>query len=148
MQKLGFMASFRKSCLVLAVDDDPRLLRLIQLTLRAEGYEVATAATGSNALDLLSLARPALVILDLNMPEMDGEILHDQMLQSGYDGPFMIVSADTSARMKSARMGVAFLQKPFDPTHLIEVVADVIQGTGQTSEAPTSSYGSRVPKKR
>jgi len=57
---------------VLVVDDDPRLLQIIEMYLRLEGYEVTTAETGEDALLRLTQQPVALVILDIMMPGMDG----------------------------------------------------------------------------
>jgi two-component system cell cycle response regulator len=57
---------------VLVVDDDPRLLQIIEMYLRLEGYDVVTAENGEDALDRLRAQHVALVILDVMMPGMDG----------------------------------------------------------------------------
>jgi two-component system phosphate regulon response regulator PhoB len=57
---------------VLVVDDDPRLLQIIEMYLRLEGYDVTTAETGEDALVRLTQQPVALVILDIMMPGMDG----------------------------------------------------------------------------
>ena len=57
---------------VLVVDDDPRLLQIIEMYLRLEGYDVTTAENGEDALVRLQQQQVALVILDIMMPGMDG----------------------------------------------------------------------------
>ena len=63
------MASGRS---VLIVDDDPGIRRMMSLVLAGEGYDVRTAENGRQALDLLASWRPAVILLDLMMPVMDG----------------------------------------------------------------------------
>jgi two-component system KDP operon response regulator KdpE len=58
--------------LILVVDDEPAIVRLVRAKLRADGYAVITAASGEEALARLDEERPDLVILDLMMPGIDG----------------------------------------------------------------------------
>ncbi|MFO1499522.1 MAG: response regulator [Verrucomicrobiota bacterium] len=58
--------------LILAVDDDPSMLELLERQLSASGWEVMPAANGRIALDKLALRTPSIILLDLTMPEMDG----------------------------------------------------------------------------
>ena len=58
--------------LILIVDDDSGLVKLVSLNLELDGYQVATAAEGKTALQLIKNEQPALVLLDIMMPVMDG----------------------------------------------------------------------------
>lgn len=85
--------------MILVVDDHPDIRRVMTIILQMEGYEVATAACGQEALDQMRLRRPDCVVLDLSMPGMDGfDVLHairgDERLRdarvivySAHDGP-------------------------------------------------------------
>ena len=57
---------------VLVVDDDPRIERFIRLKLTASGYQVFTAACGDEALELVRVEQPDIIVLDIIMPGMDG----------------------------------------------------------------------------
>jgi len=57
---------------ILIVDDEPRYLRLLEANLRTEGYEVATAQDGVQAIDIFSSQPIDLILLDIMMPRMDG----------------------------------------------------------------------------
>ena len=57
---------------IMVVDDDPDLLRLVQIRLASAGYSVATAESGEQALAKMSVARPRLLVTDLRMSGMDG----------------------------------------------------------------------------
>ena len=115
---------------ILVVDDNPWLLRLVGLVLGLSGYIVVSAESGPRALALLETLHPSLIVLDLAMPEMDGEMLFNRVRHEGYDGPVLVLSASPSVRLQSARMGVPFIRKPFDPAHLVEVVDEL---AGQTA---------------
>ena len=57
---------------ILVVEDDPNALRLLQVALEIEGYEVSTASTGADALRKVGEKKPALVVLDIMLPGIDG----------------------------------------------------------------------------
>ena len=57
---------------VLIVDDEPHMLRLTELSLKKDGYQILTARSGREAIDLASRELPALIVMDVTMPEMDG----------------------------------------------------------------------------
>ncbi|GEB62946.1 hypothetical protein SAT01_03940 [Sinomonas atrocyanea] len=57
---------------VLVVDDEPQLLRALQINLRAEGYSVTVAANGTEALRLAASRPPDVLVLDLGLPDLDG----------------------------------------------------------------------------
>jgi DNA-binding response OmpR family regulator len=57
---------------ILVVDDDPHILQLYRMELEDEGYEIVTAGTGHEAIDMLDSVNPDLVTLDILMPDMDG----------------------------------------------------------------------------
>lgn len=62
----------QKKKAVLVVDDDPKSLKLVATRLTQEGYRVITAPSGKDALTMLKLEKPGLVLLDIMMPQMDG----------------------------------------------------------------------------
>jgi DNA-binding response OmpR family regulator len=98
----------------LVVDDDPALLRMIRLTLISDGLEVTEATDGLAGLEALEAGEFDLVILDLQMPKMDGREMYRQMRARGYDLPVLILSA---YRAEAARIELgadAALSKPFD----------------------------------
>lgn len=105
---------------ILAVDDDPKILKILLHTLRKEGFEVITAASGEEALEKARKYSPDLVILDIMMPGMDGFETFKK-LKALHDVPVVILSArsDEVDRVVGFRMGVDDYQtKPFSPTEL------------------------------
>jgi CheY-like chemotaxis protein len=92
---------------ILVVDDDEALLRMIRLTLISEGYAVTTATDGFEGLAAMARAEFALVVLDLQMPRMDGRMMYAEMQRRGCEIPVLLVSAygAEAARKSSVRPG-------------------------------------------
>ena len=116
---------------ILVCDDDPVILRLLQVNLELEGYEVLMAHHGENALELANSEHPDLVILDIMMPRLDGYQTCRQLKESDVtsDIPVIFLSAKAQASdiEKGKQYGVEdYLTKPFDPNELIEVVQRVL----------------------
>ena len=111
--------------LVLIVDDDERLREYVRVNLEAEGYVVREAASAEEALAALGEESPALILLDVMMPEVDGwEALRRIQEHTGVGAiPVIMFSgkvdaqADAEARSRGAQ---GFIGKPFDPRSLIE----------------------------
>jgi len=112
---------------VLAVDDDPGILRIIEVLLTRNGYTVRTAPNGEKALSLLRNFQPAVLITDVQMPGMSGYDLcsvvkHDERLAAV---PVVFLTAQgTPQDYKTGHdMGaVMYMVKPFKPERLLQVV--------------------------
>ncbi len=120
---------------VLVVEDVADLRDFYAILLREEGYEVACASDGSDALRWLSW-RPDVILLDLMMPVMNGYEFYAKMRDlPGEHPPVIVVSA--VAPMRSALPGIhAALPKPFDFTQLLHrVQAAVSHGPSATASA-------------
>jgi two-component system KDP operon response regulator KdpE len=106
---------------VLVVDDDPQLSRALRITLRAAGYEVATAADGRSALRRAADDHPDLVVLDLGLPDLDGtEVLAG--LRPWFTGPVLVLSARADSRDKIGALDAGaddYVAKPFDMGELL-----------------------------
>ncbi|MCL4798389.1 MAG: sigma 54-interacting transcriptional regulator [Burkholderiales bacterium] len=110
---------------VLAVDDDPELLRQLELRLRCEGFRVLTAASGEQALAILGREQPHLVLTDLRMSGMDGLALFAAIRKSHPRLPVIILTAHGTIpeAVASTRQGVSgFLTKPFEAHVLLEEI--------------------------
>ncbi|WP_222265456.1 response regulator [Modestobacter marinus] len=107
--------------LVLVVDDDPQLTRALRITLRASGYEVVTAPDGRTALREAAARHPALVVLDLGLPDLDGtEVLAE--LRPWFTGPVLVLSARADSRDKVGALDAGaddYVSKPFDLGELL-----------------------------
>ena len=108
---------------VLVVDDDPAILRLVSSFLRADGYDVATAEDGRSALDALAACPPSLVLLDLKLPDFNGDEVFRRARAQGYMGPIVLISADLRAEQIATSLGAdGCIGKPFDPSDLFQLI--------------------------
>jgi len=115
-----------KDRLVLVVDDDPDILQTLALCLSTEGYNVLMAANGQEALDVLSREKPAVVLLDLMMPVMDGWEFA-RSLDPGARPPIIVLSADRNVSAKAKEIGaLGWLAKPFELSELLAAVRSVV----------------------
>ncbi len=106
---------------ILVVDDEPQLLRSLRTTLAAHGYDVQTATTGEEALDLLAARLPDLVVLDLVLPGLSG-LAVCQELRARSPVPILILSARGDERDKVAALDAGaddYLTKPFGVNELL-----------------------------
>lgn len=110
---------------ILIVDDDASLQTMLQSTLEYEGYQVLVAEDGQAALAQTIAHHPALILLDLMMPRMDGTTFVEELEQRGLrtNLAIIVVSADRHAAELAATMQVeGFIEKPFDiPLFLAEI---------------------------
>jgi CheY-like chemotaxis protein len=113
---------------ILVVDDEPTIRELISDTLRESGYQVQSAANGADALELMRGWLPHAIVLDLMMPRLDGHGFVQLMRLNPRLAavPVLLVTAAYGAEEAFARIGAnAYLTKPFELDHLIEVVAEL-----------------------
>ena len=111
---------------VLVVDDDAAVRRMLRLMLRDEGFEVDVAEGGEEGLKHLEDHPPDAVVLDLEMPEMDGRTFYRELRNRGFDTPVLVVSA-YGARAARRELGAeASLDKPFEPEALISAVRELV----------------------
>ena len=116
---------------ILLVDDDRTLLPILARRLTREGYDVKTALSGRGALTLLEQGWPALMVIDLMMPGMDGFELSRRVKQIA-DLPIIILSAvDASESKVRALESYAedYVTKPFDPDELVARIQRVLRRT-------------------
>ncbi|MBL8977319.1 MAG: response regulator transcription factor [Gemmatimonadetes bacterium] len=119
---------------VLVVEDDPGIAEGLLLNLRLEGYDVRVAATGVAGLELCREWRPALVVLDLMLPLMDGMQLLRTLREEGNTVPVLILSArgDETDRLRGFRLGADdYVVKPFSLPELLARVAAMLRRVGE-----------------
>ncbi|HUG15531.1 MAG TPA: response regulator [Thermomicrobiales bacterium] len=111
---------------ILIVEDDPVIRELLLELLDIEGYPAIAVADGASALRQLKIRRPSLILLDLNLPAMDGEGFLREMRRSGRSAPVVLLTADPRGRrLRHARGIVGFLAKPFDVDELLRLIEKV-----------------------
>ncbi len=106
---------------ILVVDDDAKIVRLVQAYLEREGFRVTTARDGSAALASIALDPPALVVLDLMLPEVDG-ISVLRAIRRRDETPVLVLSARGTARdrVEGLEEGADdYVAKPFSPAELV-----------------------------
>lgn len=116
---------------ILVADDSLTVLRLLARTLRDAGYNVALAEDGRKAVDTALEIRPDLIVLDINMPELDGYgVCHELLGNKEWDGTTPVIfltSADAPHLETLGNQLGAFLSKPTEPDVLLETVASLLK---------------------
>jgi CheY-like chemotaxis protein len=113
---------------IVIADDDPDILSLVQIVLRGAGHEVVAAHDGAEALERVLAERPALVVLDVMMPGLDGlEVTRRLRATEGFETlPVLLLTArvaDADLQAGEAAGATGYLRKPFSPQELRERVA-------------------------
>lgn len=117
------------SARVLVVDDDPNIVKLLKLYLEKEEYTVITANNGVAALSMFKQENPAIIILDIMMPEMDGNQVCREIRKTS-DVPIIMLTAkgETFDKVLSLELGADdYMVKPFDPKELIARVKAILR---------------------
>jgi two-component system KDP operon response regulator KdpE len=107
--------------LVLVVDDEPQIQRFLRHSLTAAGYDVEQAATGKDALRLTELRDPALIVLDLGLPDMDGKLVIGAVRER-LETPIIVLSARERETEKVAALDLGandYVEKPFGIRELL-----------------------------
>jgi len=127
----------RKS-LILVVDDEAPILRLLRATLQADGYGVITATNGQEAVEVQEREQPDLIVLDMMMPVMDGtEALKRIRRESNVPIIFLTARTGSSDKIRTLDLGADdYVTKPFDPDELSARVGAVLRRT--TGDQPAA----------
>ena len=113
---------------ILIVDDDAHIRQLLGLILAGNGHEVLEAADGETALSALRAHRPAVAILDVQMPGLSGlEVCRLVRADPSFAGTrVMVISANASEEQAAVAGAEAFLAKPFSPARLLAVLTELV----------------------
>ncbi len=118
---------------ILVVEDDPKIVHLLRMYLEREGYGVATAADGRDALDASERVHPSLIILDLLLPHVDGlEVC--RRLRASSDVPILILTArvDELDKLVGLSLGADdYVTKPFSPREVVARVKTILRRTAR-----------------
>ena len=126
---------------ILVVDDDAKIVRLVRTYLERDGFRVVTAADGPAALDAIERHQPALVVLDLMLPELDGRAVIRAVRRDDEAAatPILVLSArgTTLDRIAGLEDGADdYLPKPFSPAELVVRVKTILRRSAATMPAP------------
>ena len=119
---------------ILVADDDPAILRLVEVNLKLEGFEVITAADGEEALRLVLETMPALVLLDVMMPKLDGYEVCTRIRADGRTRHVNVIMLTAKSLSADKIVGLTsgaddYVLKPFDPMELIARVRSTLRRT-------------------
>jgi DNA-binding response OmpR family regulator len=128
---------------ILVVDDDAKIVRLVRTYLERDGFSVVTAGDGPAALAAIEEHRPALVVLDLMLPELDGRAVIRAVRRDEEAGatPILVLSArgTTLDRIAGLEDGADdYLPKPFSPAELVVRVKAILR---RSAAGPTAGAG-------
>jgi two-component system, OmpR family, response regulator len=123
---------------VLVVDDESNITELVAMALRYEGFTVNTAATGRDALAKVASFKPALVVLDVMLPDIDGHEVLRRLGNNGKRVPVIFLTARDATEDKVHGLtlgGDDYVTKPFSVEELVARVRAVLRRNGVDSEA-------------
>jgi two-component system, OmpR family, KDP operon response regulator KdpE len=128
---------------VLVIDDEPQILRALRINLRVRQYDVHTAGSATEALELAAKHPPDLVILDLGLPDLDGvEVIHG--LRGWTDAPIIVLSgrADSTDKVEALDAGADdYVTKPFGMDELLARMRAVSRRATADEAEPTVHLG-------
>jgi CheY-like chemotaxis protein len=123
---------------VLVVDDDLDLRGALELILEGEGYRVLTAANGEEALARLDREIPAVILLDMRMPIMDGwQFAREFRARLGWPCPVVVCTAAEDARRRAMEIEAeGYLEKPFDIDDVLEAIEEALAAPALRPDRP------------
>ncbi len=126
---------------ILVVDDEPNIADLLSAALTFEGYQVGVAATGAEALEQVRSFRPNLVMLDVMLPDFDGNEVCRRLRNQGEQMPIVFLTArdTTQDKVEGLSMGDDYVTKPFSIEELMARVGAILRRAGEVAAADTST---------
>ncbi|MER7458591.1 response regulator transcription factor [Micromonospora sp. NPDC126480] len=134
------MAATQTEARLLVVEDDPNILELLSASLRFAGFDVATATSGSAALNAAKDHRPDLVVLDVMLPDLDGFEVIRMMREGGTRTPVVFLTARdaTDDKIRGLTLGGDdYVTKPFSLEELTARIRAVLRRTSTGEQAPS-----------
>jgi two-component system alkaline phosphatase synthesis response regulator PhoP len=131
------------SDLILLVDDEPSIIQLARMYLEREGFRVVSVGNGQSALETVASGRPALIVLDVMLPKLDGfEVCRQLRAKNDPVAILMLTARDEDIdKILGLELGADdYLTKPFNPRELVARVKAILrrERKSATSEAPIS----------
>src|SRR5687767_3329061 len=127
---------------VLVVDDEPSVADALRVILEDEGFAVAVAATGREAIEQASRSAFRVTITDLRLPDMDGLEVISAFREVGVGGACILISSYGTPEITARALdlgAVGFISKPFRPSDILQLVAAALEGRGDCD--PDASSG-------
>ena len=121
---------------VLVVDDDANIVKLIKLYLEKEDYTVVTASNGIEALDVYKREIPSIIVLDIMMPQLDGNGVCREIRKTS-DVPIIMLTAkgETFDKVLSLELGADdYIVKPFEPKELVARIKAILRRSETKNE--------------
>lgn len=132
---------------ILVVDDEVRYLRLLQINLATEGYQVMTASNGFEAIEMVTNSEPDLVLMDIVMPRLDGIITCERIRQFS-NIPIIMLTARGSEEDKVRCLNIGaddYITKPFSATEVLARVRAVLRRTAnQKKDSQTTIFSNGI----
>ena len=129
------------SARILVVDDEPNIAELLSAALTFEGYQVGVASTGAEAMEQVRTFRPNLVMLDVMLPDFDGNEVCRRLRNQGEQMPIVFLTArdTTQDKVEGLSMGDDYVTKPFSIEELMARVGAILRRAGEIAAADTST---------
>ncbi len=123
---------------ILIVEDEPKIVELVHRYLERDGYQVSVAETGQEALEAVSRQRPDLVLLDLNLPDMDGLDVCRTVRRTSAIPIIMLTARDEDMdKLVGLELGADdYITKPFSPREVVARVRAVLRRAQPQSSSP------------
>jgi CheY-like chemotaxis protein len=124
---------------ILVVDDNPTNLKLVRVLLTVEGYQVTTAEDAEQAMELLETNRPALILMDLQLPGMDGLELTRRIKSNPQTRAIKIIALTAYAMKGDEAKAIAagcdgYVTKPIDTRELPRMISRFLKGNGDPTD--------------
>ncbi|HNH26493.1 MAG TPA: response regulator, partial [Anaerolineales bacterium] len=116
--------------LILLVDDEPSITELARMYLERDGYRIHEAADGESALETAEKQKPALIVLDVMLPKVDGFDVCRRLRSAGNDVPIIMLTArdEDIDKILGLELGADdYLTKPFNPRELVARVKAILR---------------------
>lgn len=126
---------------ILVIDDEPQIRRFLTICLESQGYRVLLTETAKQGLESVALKSPDLVIMDLGLPDMDGQELLLQ-LREFYKGPVLVLSVRNTEKEKVSALDRGandYIEKPFGANELLARIRSLLR-TFANIEVPATQY--------
>lgn len=129
---------------ILIIDDEPQIRKLLKVSLKAHGYEVEEAATGSDGINRAAIFKPDLLIVDLGLPDIDGKVVIKE-IREWSEVPIIILTARDQEKEKIEALDSGaddYITKPFGVGELMARMRVCLRRAGTVEHQPVLECGS------